>query len=172
MQLKYKLHLDFEEFLRDGKFDYIQLGKTKEWIINNFPDPDAPFLDQSIWLYGNIEFHFDGDMLFLIHLEKFKDLDVSDKFHINPWFLGTQYRLKDILHELNQKHMDYYKVTRDFDGTIELVMLKSKVKLFFTFKEDFKKNMTENRLAMEQSNQGEFILTALSYSNAKIWCNP
>jgi hypothetical protein len=72
MHLKHKITIDLLDFIKYGKFDYIKIGKSKEWIINNFPDPD--FLSKSpevynhpIWQYGNIEFHFNNEELFLIY---------------------------------------------------------------------------------------------------------
>ena len=70
MKLAEPIKIDLLSFIKTGKFDCIKLGKTKEWIIHNFPDPDGfskEIYDCRIWLYGNIEFHFRKDAtLFLI----------------------------------------------------------------------------------------------------------
>ena len=67
MKLKGKINIDFEEFFTTGKFDFLKLGKTKEWILNNFPDPDGfdeypEIYKDDIWRYGNIELHFNNGM--------------------------------------------------------------------------------------------------------------
>lgn len=71
MKLKDPIQVDLLEFFRIGKFDYLKLGQTKEWIINNFPDPDGMNTDtyeSPIWVYGNIELHFnDDETLYLIY---------------------------------------------------------------------------------------------------------
>ena len=41
MQLPRPISIDMLDFLRDGRFDCIEPGQTKEWILNNFPDPDG-----------------------------------------------------------------------------------------------------------------------------------
>ncbi len=69
MQLQHRITIDLLEFIQSAKFDYIKLGQTKEWILNNFPDPDglqdsAEVYDNPIWWYGNIELHFNGQELF------------------------------------------------------------------------------------------------------------
>lgn len=64
MQLPRPINIDMLDFLRDGRFDCIEPGQTKEWILNNFPDPDGKCrIADDIWLYGNIEFHFGGGEL-------------------------------------------------------------------------------------------------------------
>ena len=69
MQLQHRITIDLLEFIQSAKFDYIKLGQTKEWILNNFPDPDglqdsAEVYDNPIWWYGNIELHFNGQEVF------------------------------------------------------------------------------------------------------------
>lgn len=70
MDIKDKIKIDFLEFFKFGKFDFIKLGQTKEWILNNFPEPDSRFDSEmlkngcDIWTYGDIEFHFTGQELF------------------------------------------------------------------------------------------------------------
>ena len=41
MQLPRPISIDMLDFLHDGRFDCIEPGQTKEWILNNFPDPDG-----------------------------------------------------------------------------------------------------------------------------------
>jgi hypothetical protein len=71
MKLNHHITIDPLEFIRSGKFDPITLGKSKEWTLNNFADPDgqAEFpevYEEPLWRYGTIEFHFNGNALFLI----------------------------------------------------------------------------------------------------------
>ena len=78
MQLPRPINIDMLDFLRDGRFDCIEPGQTKEWILNNFPDPDGKCrIADDIWLYGNIEFHFgDGE---LVHI--YSDHFPHEKLH-------------------------------------------------------------------------------------------
>lgn len=41
MKLKNKLPISFKDFFSLGEFDFLELGKSKEWIISNFSNPDA-----------------------------------------------------------------------------------------------------------------------------------
>ena len=78
MQLPRPINIDMLDFLRDGRFDCIEPGQTKEWILNNFPDPDGKCrIADDIWLYSNIEFHFgDGE---LVHI--YSDHFPHEKLH-------------------------------------------------------------------------------------------
>ncbi|EHC1583774.1 hypothetical protein JT374_001857, partial [Listeria monocytogenes] len=60
MKLNKPVEIEMETFIQKGEFDCIKIGQTKEWILNNFPDPDSISNighNLYIWLYGNIEFH-------------------------------------------------------------------------------------------------------------------
>ena len=37
MKIKEPIVIDFKAFFTTGKFDYLKLGSSKEWVINNFP---------------------------------------------------------------------------------------------------------------------------------------
>ena len=43
MKLKTPIEIDFLGFFKTGKFDCLKLGQSKEWILNNFPNPDSRF---------------------------------------------------------------------------------------------------------------------------------
>lgn len=84
MKFNTKIHIVFLDFIKHGKFDVIKLGQSKEWILNNFADPDKfdenPWIFKrsncSIWTYGNIEFHFDKENnLWLIFSDYLEQLD-------------------------------------------------------------------------------------------------
>ncbi|EHH6118450.1 hypothetical protein J8O47_002069 [Listeria monocytogenes] len=41
MKLNKPVEIEMETFIQKGEFDCIKIGQTKEWILNNFPDPDS-----------------------------------------------------------------------------------------------------------------------------------
>jgi hypothetical protein len=132
MQLDKKIEINLFDFFKFGKFDYIKLGQTKEWILNNFPNPDSRWNDESngIWTYGNIEFHFHRNILFLIFCENFKNFNAGNNIIIDKWLLKRLNKLKliNILEKLNTNNIDYTK-TEDKLG-IKLT-LESKIELTF-----------------------------------------
>lgn len=96
MKFNHKIKINLEEFITLGKFDCIEIGQTKEWILNNFPDPDdimaGKSIDKSpIWRYGNIEFHFREDKLSMIFCDYIEEMYGGDSLDLDIFFL----------HELN-----------------------------------------------------------------------
>lgn len=88
MLLKESIDIDLYKFITEGTFDCIKIGQNKEWILNNFPDPDYQDdmgHDCYIWSYGNLEFHFEGDELFLIWCDNFIQLDAGKHINLQPW---------------------------------------------------------------------------------------
>lgn len=117
MKFQTKIKIDFLEFIKNGKFDYIKLGQTKEWILNNFPDPDCfsnEFLKPkcNIWTYGNIEFHFNkANELFLIFSDFIYELDGGENLDLDKWIFEdySKLNLAYILTQLNIQEVDYCK---------------------------------------------------------------
>ena len=122
MKLQTKIKIDFWDFIKNGKFDCIKLGQTKEWILNNFPDPDnfsADFLSSkyNIWTYGNIEFHFNkSSELFLIYSDYLDKLDGGDNLELNKWIFETfpKLNLIYVITKLNEQEIDYCKSSEQF----------------------------------------------------------
>lgn len=122
MKLQTKIKIDFLGFIKYGKFDFIKLGQTKEWILNNFPDPDdysTDFLTSkyTIWTYGNIEFHFDkSNELFLIYSDYINKLDGGENLDLNKWILEdySKLTLAYVTTKLNEQEIDYCKSTDSF----------------------------------------------------------
>ncbi len=157
MKLKEKIIIDFKEFLSTGKFDFLKHGKTKEWVINNFPDPDgfddAPEIyKDDIWCYGNIELHFHEEELFLVYSDYIDTLDGGESLELKKWFLGNEKipTLIEVISELNKEHIDFEKTTRNTNDIIE-IKLASGVKLSFILEEK------------ENESHDNFILNSFSW---------
>ncbi|CAM1357600.1 hypothetical protein [Tenacibaculum halocynthiae] len=137
MKLNHPIKVDLLEFFKTGKFDYLKLGQTQEWILNNFPDPDSgydPDTNESfnIWTYGGIELHFEEGMLFLIYSDYWYEGKLSDtkELTLNKWIFEDidKLNLLYVLTKLNEENIDYKKKT---DNLGVLLRLKSGVELTF-----------------------------------------
>lgn len=165
MKFNHKIEIDMFEFLKTGKFDYIEIGQTQDWILNNFPDPDG-FVDDgrfttvnNIWLYGKIEFHFSNHRLVMIFSDHFQYPDyLGEKFNlgeniiVKPWIFKHPKKLT-----LDYVMRKFVKVGIDFDKrttpySIDL-MLNSGVKLLFQ-----NPNNSKNR------NPNRYLMTAFAFS--------
>jgi hypothetical protein len=164
MKLNNKIEINFIEFLKYGKFDFIKLGQTKEWILNNFPDPDGysypyPSGEFDIWTYGDIEFHFANDILYLIFSDYFDNNFNSGKdIIINKWIFDKpdDFKLINVLGILNENDIDYEKNVSKICGTI-ILRLKSGVELTF-----------DNINEIENLNKNNYELTSFGLMNKEL----
>ena len=110
MRLQHKIEIDLLDVFKTGNFDCVKIGKTKEWILNNFPAPDDYEAGNSFdlagfWRYGNIEFYFDEDRLSQISTNYIDTLDGGEGLHIKKWIfaepekLTLQYVLQHLIKE-------------------------------------------------------------------------
>jgi hypothetical protein len=145
MQLQHKITIDLLEFIKTAQFDYIKLGQTKAWILNNFPDLDnlqdsSEVYDNPIWWYGNIEFHFSGEELFLIHSDYTETLDGGESLKLKKWILSEPEKLclSYVMEHLNQQRIDFKVEHQTFGelSSIKVTILKSGVVLGFSPEEN------------------------------------
>lgn len=139
MKLIDPINIDLLEFFKTGKFDYLKLGQTKEWILNNFPDPDDVELnyDNPIWSYGNIELHFrDDETLFLMYTDCTDTLTGGTSLLLDKWILNEQEKLtlEYFIHHLNKERVSFkleHKISSQGFVNVRLELLESKVQLGF-----------------------------------------
>lgn len=90
MKLSHPIDISFRELVLKGKFDFVEPGQTKEWLEQNFADPDSKS-DMGhgffIWLYGNLEFHFEGDRLFMLWCDYLDDINLGEAIRFDKWIL-------------------------------------------------------------------------------------
>ncbi len=157
MQLNTKIQINLLEFFKYGKFDYIELGNSKQWIINNFPNPDGfnkSFFQKkcSIWRYGNLEFHFDGDVLYQIYSDYINQLNAGEHIQLDKWILATPSKLTllYVIEHLNNEKIEYKKV--NFLQTQVQLILQSGVILGF-----------DNLSKQNDMSVNQFLLSYFSY---------
>ncbi|WP_103070112.1 hypothetical protein [Aquimarina sediminis] len=157
MKLTTPIKIDLLEFFKTGKFDYLKLGQTKEWIVNNFPDPDCydpDFLAEevNVWTYGGIELLFENKKLYAIFSDYWYEgkLDGSSQLELNKWIFEdvSQLNLLFVLTKLNEHNIDYKKKT---DNLGILLRLNSGIELTF-----------ENVDDVEGLNSNDYQLTSFA----------
>ena len=140
MKLIDPIQINLLEFFKTGKFDWLKLGQTKEWILNNFADPDdadSDYYNNPIWVYGNIELHFgDDETLFLIYSDYIDTLEGGPSLHLDKWILNEPEKLtlEYVIHHLNKERINFKLEHRTFSQGFVITsieLLESKVKLGF-----------------------------------------
>jgi hypothetical protein len=161
MKLDKKIIISIFDFFKYGKFDCIKLDQTREWILNNFPDPDTTFPNDNfdVWEYGNIEFHFKDNKLFLIFCDTFricKGIRGGKNISINKWIFNKLDELKliNILKILNENDIDYKKTEDSLN-----IKLKLESGIEMTF---------ENCDDIENLNKNNFELTSFGLHNMEL----
>ncbi len=169
MKFNKKIVIDFKDFLSTGKFDCLKPGKSKKWILNNFPDPDGfnenhQVYKDDIWLYGNIELHFNEGELFMIFSDYIDQLHGGESLDINKWILQDTERLKlsDIILELNKEHVDFTKRTNRMGHISANIELLGGVKLDFSLPEIENEGYDDFRERCRVTSQNDFKLMSFS----------
>ncbi len=138
MKFNNKIKVSIKEFFLYGKFDFIELGQSKEWILNNFPNPDDfgsgnTIQKAKVWRYGNLEFHFEKDRLNMIFSDYIDNLSIGNNLILEKWILKKPSKLflKNVINKLNKQKMDFSICHIKTLNYVELFLHKSKVTLTF-----------------------------------------
>ena len=136
MKLNSPIDISMNEFVKKGKFDCIQLGQTKEWILDNFPNPDNDCHSMSykdtIWGYGSFEFFFDKNLLVSIFCHHL-DFDGGDNLKVDKWVFGEPITLIKFIEILNRDGVDFNLTHKKWlDTEVWITISDSKVVLAFT----------------------------------------
>ncbi len=156
MRFNHKIKINLQEFITLGKFDCIEIGQTKEWILHNFPDPDDIMAGKSvdnsaIWRYGNIEFHFIEDKLGMIFCDYIRDMDGGDSLDLDASFFHNLNSLtfSSISNKLTSLQVNY---SIEHKLLFNQVILKVSEKNF---------NMTFEKINHEINDPNNFLIFAL-----------
>ncbi|MEP3890401.1 MAG: hypothetical protein ABJN69_08025 [Hellea sp.] len=131
--------IDILAFVKDGTFDVLKTGQTRDWVLGNFPLPDDFDNGESyrhgefeIFNYGDFELHFSHDILFLIfadyegQLESGKSLRLTQKwiFERDTSELSLPYVMQALKDEgigfEAEKNDSLFSLTLKLDSKVEL----------------------------------------------------
>ena len=165
------LDIDLLSFITSGKFHYIELGQTKEWITNNFSDPDETYKDNynsPIWFYGNVEFHFDeNEILFLIYSDHIDTLDGGQSIRLEKWIFKVSENLtieKIIRHLVRERitfKLEFGTLSSGYStATIEIE--QSQVKLSFALQENEEEDYEQYLVRCKSEDSNLFRLFSFS----------
>jgi len=129
-------------FIKHGKFGSFQLGESRDSFLYNFPSPDD-FEEGDDWrdgnfeifTYGDIEFHFYKDKLYLIFADYFNLLDGGVSFSFeDSWIFEKEFNILTVeyvtLKLIEEKIEFSIKWSEKSLGTV-LLKTKSGVELLF-----------------------------------------
>lgn len=140
-----KLAIDIFSFIKQGKLDVLETGQTRDWVLNNFPDPDD-FEDGVSWkngefeifAYGDLELHFSNDILYLIFADYQGTIDSGDSLlFTNQWIFKKDTMLLNlpyVMQELNNVGINFTIEKKEALNSIT-IHLESKVAFHFESEE-------------------------------------
>lgn len=103
MKFDHLVDIRFHDFIFNGKFDFVEPGQTMSWLEQNFVEPDSKN-DMGngfyIWLYGNLEFHFEGDKLYMIWCDYLRQIHLGNAIRFDKGILNNV-ALLNITHVFN-----------------------------------------------------------------------
>lgn len=108
MSNTHKITVSMLEFLRTGQFGPVRLGSSRNELRGYLGEPETwgrPYLPRSsaaqagIWKYGDIEFHFREDTLWLIFADHIRTLKGGKAIDLDPWVLSGNITVKQALRD-------------------------------------------------------------------------
>jgi len=128
--------VDLFRFIAYGEFGPVKLGDRMGWIAHNFPPPDCvdPMPGgRSIWEYGDVEFHFAGDLLRAICCDDVVKVSAGKNIVLKKWFFDKPVRqsLRKVLTILVHHKIDFAVIHDPDLESVRVRVLKSRVNLHF-----------------------------------------
>jgi len=138
MKLNHKIKIKLLDFVKSGKFDYVTLGKNKEWMVNNFPEPDFKHNDlksPSCWGYGDFEIYFTKDEVSMISTDRMETLHTGNHIELDKSIFDNNQKctLLSIQSKFNEMELDYHVIHLIRLNQVILKITKSNVELGFGF---------------------------------------
>jgi len=126
---KNPISASLRELILQEKFECVRLGVTKEWLSKNFPEPDGYLGNETaetsnIWQYGNVEFHFHKDVLYMIFTDYVETIDAGPKLQLDPWILkyGAPTYFSDWVSVLNREGLDFKVVQKAYIEQTHIIL--------------------------------------------------
>ena len=92
MKFDHLVDVSFHNFVFNGKFDFVELGQTMAWLEQNFVEPDSKN-DMGngfyIWLFGNVEFHFENNKLYMIWCDYLSQIHLGKAIRFDKGILNN-----------------------------------------------------------------------------------
>ncbi len=135
-----RIAVSTRDFLRTGEFGPIRPGLSRDALRGLLGDPEGwslgpgkrkPASRAAIWQYGDVEFHFNGDTLWLIFADHITTLKGGKAIDLDPWVLNGNATVKQVLGDLEEAHIPFQRIDWKFDDTTERFRVGAGVDLLF-----------------------------------------
>ena len=154
IELKNPIDVSLRDLILNEHFECARLGVSKEWLSKNFPEPDNYMADETaetsnIWQYGNLEFHFHEDILYMIFTDYVESVDGGPKLNLDSWNLksGQPTYFLDWIQLLTQEQRDFKIIQKPIIDQTHIVLKDENEgpKLSFVWLDDCKNSPKKNK---------------------------
>ena len=168
-----KIEIDLLNVFKTGVFYNLKLGATREWMLNNFVEPDdvvggETWKDSNFWKYGKIDFFLEDDKLKEICVRWLDPLIVGKSFKIKKWIFKEPEKLtvKFVIEKLLFERIDFtimHTVTQ-YQCQTSIGLIKSSAYLIF---QPVQQDESESHLdwadhKMKLIDQNDYLLVGFS----------
>ena len=144
-----KINISMQDFLRTGEFGPVFLGMSRGQIRGLLGAPEdwgpAPRAKHNagIWKYGDIEFHFSGDTLWLIFADDVEELKGGRTIDLDSWVFNEAATVKQVLRDLEKAHIPCQRIDWKLDNSTERFQVGVGVELIFWDVHQYSSNAEE-----------------------------
>ena len=132
-----KVSVSMQGFLRTGEFGPVRLGISRRQLRGHLGEPEdwgpAPKAKHNagIWKYGEIEFHFNGDTLWLIFADGVEELSGGGAIDLDPWVLNGGALEEQVLEALAAADISCQRTPWPHEDATERFRVGAGVELLF-----------------------------------------
>jgi hypothetical protein len=172
MKLNHKIKINLFEVFKSGKFDFIKIGKDKNWILNNFPEPEdyeaGKTLESArLWRYGNIEFHFENHILTQIFTNCIDTIDGGEHIELDKWIFEApeQLTVEFVTKHLTENRIDFWTKNKMTAFMCQTSIWLTKSNVYLNFQPIQSKNTdfeTWHNKIMKSINPNEYRLSSFT----------
>lgn len=137
-----KASISLKDFLLTGDFGPVSLGMTREQVAACLGEPEhrsVPTRGQripAIWKYGDIEFHFSGNNLWLIFADNVEELDGGRAIKLDSWLLRGSATISQVMSALTAAGMSSDPIEWPHDDGTKRFRVGAGVELLFQNKSE------------------------------------
>lgn len=131
-------HASLLEFAREGSLVGIRVGHSRRFVesILGLPKtwgmPPSLIENAKIWKYGDIEFHFCNDELWMIFADTFEVPTGGSSLNLDPWVIRYGMPQQEFERELRKEHITFS--CSDSRHNVGELVVMTNAKVCFTFR--------------------------------------
>ncbi len=132
------MEVSLKDFISGGPFGPVDVGMIRSKVQDAFGVPvdwedEAPtYKKANIWKYGDVEFYFQDDKLWMIFISEFEVPDGGDQIELDAWGLTGQFTRAEAEAKLKAANIEYHTEPFPYNDSGIHLVTKAKTVLAFS----------------------------------------